>query len=93
LSFCTDDQQGTHVAVSMLDRGTRLVTRLHTLSRRCSWSMLGHLCLAIAQHGKPRKPRTDNEAIFNSWVINGFAQAFDFIDLPPTLIFEPCSDL
>ena len=34
--------------------------------------MLGHLCLAIAQHGKPRKLRTDNEAIFNSWVFKGF---------------------
>jgi transposase InsO family protein len=72
LSFCTDEQQRTHAAVGILDHGSRLVTRLHTLTRRCSWSMLGHLCLAIAQHGKPRKLRTDNEAIFNSWVFKGF---------------------
>jgi hypothetical protein len=25
--------------------------------------MLGHLCLAVAQHGKPHKRRTDNEAV------------------------------
>jgi hypothetical protein len=25
--------------------------------------MLGHLCLAVAQHGKPHKLRTDNEAV------------------------------
>jgi len=72
LSFCTDEQQHTHATVGILDHASRLVTRLHTLTRRCSLSMLGHLCLAIARHGKPRKLRTDNEAIFNSWVLEGF---------------------
>jgi putative transposase len=47
-----------------------LALRLQVLARRCSWTLLGHLCLAIAHHGKPRKLRTDNEAIFNSWVFN-----------------------
>jgi hypothetical protein len=30
------------------------------------------LCLAIAQHGKPHKLRTDNEAVLNSWLFNAF---------------------
>ncbi len=72
LSFCTDEHQRTHAAVGILDHNNRLVTRLHTLTHRCSGSMLGHLCLAIAQHGEPRKLLTDNEAIFNSWVFKGF---------------------
>ncbi len=72
MTFFTDDRKTTHAAIGIIDHGSRLALRLHTLTRRCSWSMLGHLCLAIAQHGKPRKLRTDNEAVFNSWLFNTF---------------------
>lgn len=74
MTFFTDDQQTTHAAIGIIDHGSRLALRLQVLTRRCSWSMLGHLCLAIAQHGKPRKLRTDNEAIFNCRVFNAFLQ-------------------
>ena len=70
MTFFTDDHKTTHAAIGLIDHGSRLALRLQMLSRRCSWSMLGHLCLAIAQHGKPRKLRTDNEAVFNSWLFN-----------------------
>lgn len=72
MTFFTDTQHTTHAAIGILDHGSRLALRLHTLTRRCSWSMLGHLCMAIAQHGKPKRLRTDNEAIFNSRVFNTF---------------------
>ena len=72
MTFFTGDDKTTHAAIGMIDHGSRLALRLHTLTRRCSWCMLGHLCLAIAQHGKPRKLRTDNEAVFNSRVFNTF---------------------
>jgi putative transposase len=75
LTFFTDTRNQTHAAIGILDHGSRMVLRLQTLTRCCSWSLLGHLCLAIAQHGKPHKLRTDNEAVFNSWVFNTFLKS------------------
>lgn len=72
LTFLTDDHKTSHAAIGILDHGSRLTLRLQVLVRRCSWSLLAHLCLAMAQHGKPQKLRTDNEAVFNSWVFNTF---------------------
>lgn len=39
--------------------------------------MLGYLCLAIGRYGKPRSLRTDNEAIFNSFVFRTFLKLAD----------------
>jgi putative transposase len=72
MSFFTDTQCHTHAFVGILDHGSRLALRMQTLSRRCSWTLLGHLCLAIAQHGKPLRLRTDNEPVFNSQVFKAF---------------------
>jgi transposase InsO family protein len=72
MTFFTDIHKTTHAAIGLIDHGSRLALRLQILTRSCSWSMLGHVCLAIAQHGKPRKLRTDNEAVFNSWLFNAF---------------------
>ena len=72
MTFFTDTQRITHTAIGIIDHGSRLALRLQVLTQRCSWSMLGHLCLAIAQHGKPHKLRTDNEAVLNSWLFNTF---------------------
>lgn len=72
MTFFTDDHKTTHAAIGLIDHGSRLALRLQVLTRRCSWAMLGHLCLAIAQHGKPRKLRTDNEAVLNSSLFNAF---------------------
>ncbi len=40
--------------------------RLKVLARKCTWTLLGHLCLAIAQFGLSKAIRTDNEAMFTS---------------------------
>lgn len=72
MTFFTDIHKTTHAAIGIIDHGSRLALRLQVLTRRCSWTLLGHLCLAIAQHGRPRKLRTDNEAVMNSWVFKGF---------------------
>ncbi len=34
------------------------------IDRKCTWTLLGNLCLAIAQFGLPKAIRTDNEAMF-----------------------------
>jgi transposase InsO family protein len=72
LSFFTDTQHRTHAFIGILDHGSRLALGLQTLTRRCSWTLLGHLCMAIAQHGKPQRLRTDNEPVFNSRVFKTF---------------------
>jgi putative transposase len=41
---------------------------LRALSNKSSWTLLGHLCLAIGRHGKPIAVRTDNERCFTSLV-------------------------
>jgi putative transposase len=72
MTFYTDTSGTQHAAIGMLDHGSRLVLCLQTLLKRNSWAMLGHLCFAIARHGKPKRLRTDNERVFTSWVFTTF---------------------
>lgn len=51
-------------ALGLIDHGTRRELCLQVVMRKCTWTLLGHLCLAIAKHGKPRVIKTDNEAMF-----------------------------
>lgn len=60
------------MALGIIDHGSRLVTYLRTLVNKRSWTLLGHLCLAMGRHGKPGHIRTDNEVIFSSWVFTTF---------------------
>jgi putative transposase len=39
---------------------------MHTVINKKSWTLLGHVCLAIGRYGKPKAIRTDNEAVFTS---------------------------
>jgi putative transposase len=56
---------GAKVTVlGLIDHGTRRVLCLRAVANKCTWTLLGHLCLAIAEHGKPRTIRTDNEGMF-----------------------------
>lgn len=59
------------MALGVIDQGSRAVLRLCVLGRKCTWTLLGHLCLAIAQHGRPRAIRCDNEGMFGSpvWLL------------------------
>ena len=52
--------------------GSRALLCLQTLVKRNSWTLLGYLCIAIGRYGKPRKLRTDNEVVFNSFVFKSF---------------------
>jgi len=72
LTFYTDTMGRQQMALGILDHGSRLVTCLSTLANKRSWTLLGHLCLAIGRYGKPRRIRTDNEIIFTSWVFTTF---------------------
>jgi transposase InsO family protein len=54
--------------LGLLGHGSRKLLRLKPLARQCAWTLLGHLCLAIAAHGKPCALRTDNALVFHSEV-------------------------
>ena len=64
----TDTQGRTHTILGLLDHGSRGLLDLAALPDKCSWTLLGHLFLAIGKYGKPRAIRTDNEACFTSRV-------------------------
>lgn len=52
----------------LIDQGTRRALRLKVLAHKCAWSLLGQLCLTIAEHGLPKSIRTDNESMFTGKV-------------------------
>lgn len=59
-----DGQGQVHTVLGIVEHGSRVALRLARLPRKCGWTLLGHLCLAIAQRGRPHSIRTDNEACF-----------------------------
>ena len=52
--------------LGIVDHGSPRLLRLAALPRKCTFTLLGHLFLTIAQFGWPRAVRTDNEAMFTS---------------------------
>jgi putative transposase len=72
MSFLTDNSGKTHAFVGIIDHGSRVCTQLCVLLNKKSWTLLGHLCLAIGKYGKPKALRTDNEACMNSFVFRTF---------------------
>lgn len=72
LSFCFIEQRQTVPFIGIIDFGSRKLVSLQLLSNKSSWMLLGYLCIAIAKYGKPKKLRTDNEVIFNSFVFTTF---------------------
>ena len=61
-----DTAGNLHMVFGLIDHGSRTLLRLAALPNKCSWTLLGHLFLAIGKYGKPRAVRTDNEACFTS---------------------------
>lgn len=59
-------RDGSRLALGVIDHGSRRLLRIQCLARKCTWTLLGQLCLAIAEFGRPGAVRTDNEAMFNS---------------------------
>jgi transposase InsO family protein len=56
----------SHLTLGLIDHGSRRLLRLKVLMRKCTWTLLSHLCLAIAEFGLPAAIRTDNEGMFTS---------------------------
>ena len=46
------------------------------LVNKSSWTLLGHLCLAIGRYGKPQAIRSDNERAFTSLVFTAALRCF-----------------
>ena len=57
-----------HTILGIVDHGSRRALELRVLPRKCAWTLLGYLCLAVAAAGKPHAVRTDNEAVFTGRV-------------------------
>lgn len=55
-----------HMVFGLIDHGSRALLSLAALPNKCSWTVLGHLFLAVGRYGKPKFLRTDNEACFTS---------------------------
>ncbi len=57
-----------HSILGIVDHGSRLAMVLTRVPQKCAWTLLGHMCLAIARLGRPRCVRTDNEHCFTGRV-------------------------
>ena len=57
-----------HTLLGLLDHGSRRVLALRAIAMKSGWHLLGYLCFAIAEFGRPRNIRTDNEACFTGRV-------------------------
>lgn len=72
------DQRGTpHVALAILDHGSRACLRLQSLADKSSWTLLQELVQAVRRYGRPEFLRTDNEAVlvfrlfrFGLWLLS-----------------------
>jgi hypothetical protein len=51
-------------AFAIIDHGSRRLLRFAALSRNFTFTLLGHLCLTIADFGLARAIRSDNESMF-----------------------------
>ncbi|MGV8933630.1 MAG: transposase [Gallionellaceae bacterium] len=67
----TDTQGALHMLLGIVDHGSRALLCLQALPNKSSWTLLGHLFLAIGKYGKPRFVRTDNESVFCSRLFRG----------------------
>jgi len=65
-----------HNILGILDHGSRHLLALSALVNKSSWTLLGHLCLAIGQYGKPRAIRSDNERVFTSVIFTSTLRCF-----------------
>ena len=72
LTFVQDHQGAPQPVLGVIDHGSRVCAQLVAVANKRSWTLLGHLCLAIGQYGKPRAIRTDNEAVFCSAAFTTF---------------------
>lgn len=68
MSGKSDASGKLHMMLAIIDHGSRKALTLAALPNKTSWTLFGHLCLAIGRYGKPQSIRTDNERTFTSTV-------------------------
>ncbi|MDB5814482.1 MAG: Integrase core domain protein [Rhodocyclales bacterium] len=61
-----DTASSTHQILGLIDHGSRLLLDLARVPNKRSYTLLGHLFLAMGKYGKPIALRTDNESVFRS---------------------------
>jgi putative transposase len=62
----TDQYGQPHLALAILDHGSRACLRLQRLADKSSWTLLQELAQAVKRYGPPTFLRTDNEAVLVS---------------------------
>jgi transposase InsO family protein len=62
----TDRRGQPHLALAILDHGSRACLRLQRLADKSSWTLLQELAQAVKRYGRPQFLRTDNEAVLVS---------------------------
>lgn len=62
----TDRRGQPHLALAILDHGSRAWLRLQRLADKSSWTLLQELVQAVKRYGRPTFLRTDNEAVLVS---------------------------
>ena len=65
-----DNAGQTRTILGALDHGSRRVLALRVVAAKSGWHLLGYLCLAIGEFGKPKFIRTDNERCFTGKVFS-----------------------
>ena len=71
-----DDGGQMHTILGILGHSSRNALSPAVLANKSSWTLLGHLCLAIGRHGTPKAIRTDNESVFTSRVFSAGLACF-----------------
>jgi transposase InsO family protein len=64
------------LVLGLIDQGSRLALRLKVLTHKGVWTLLSEVCATIAEHGRPKAIRTDNEAMFTSRAWKVLLKAF-----------------
>jgi len=62
----TDQQGHPHLALAIVDHGSRACLRLQQLAEKSSLTLFRELAEAVKRYGRPTSIRTDNEAVFVS---------------------------
>lgn len=66
----TDTKGNLHNILSILEHKSRATLTLVAIKDKTTFTLLHHLLDTIEQFGKPKIIRTDNEAIFTSWLFS-----------------------
>ena len=64
----TDDQGQRHSILGLLDHGTRATLTLTVVRNKSAATLLHAVASCIERFGRPQTLRTDNEAMFRSWL-------------------------